>query len=140
LSEIRKIADLKEGLEDLNLKVRVVEARKPKIIQTKRGSRVISEAIVGDETGRVKLTLWGKQAGTLKEGEAIEIKGAWTTSYRGEVQLNIGSRGEITRIDENEVPPPEDIPKKTPKAESRTQYSRGRQGFSRQGGFRKRRA
>jgi replication factor A1 len=32
--------------------------------------------VIGDETGRVKVTLWGKHAGTLKEGEAVEIRNA----------------------------------------------------------------
>ncbi len=135
LSEKHKVADLHEGLDGIDLKVRVIEAREPKVIQTRKGNRVISEAIVGDETGRIKLTLWGKQAGVLHDGEAIEIKGAWTTSYRGEVQLNIGSRGEISKIDEEEVPSPDEVPKNVPKAESKPGY----QGFNRRqkGGYRK---
>ncbi len=132
MSENRKIADLREGLDGIDIKVRVIEAKEPKVIQTRKGSRVISEAIVGDETGRVKLTLWGKQAGTLHEGEAVEIKGAWTTSYRGEVQLNVGSKGQITKIEEDEVPSSENIPENVPKAESGYQPKRQdkyRRGF-----------
>ena len=98
--ETRKVMDLREGEDNVSVKVRVLETREPKVVQTRRGPRTISEAIVGDETGRMKLTLWGKHAGTLQEGEAIEITGAWTTQYRGEVQLNVGYRGEIRRIGE----------------------------------------
>ncbi len=141
MSERRKVADLREGLDGIDLKVRVIEAREPKVIQTRKGNRVISEAIVGDETGRIKLTLWGKQAGILHDGEAVEIKGAWTTSYRGEVQLNVGSRGEVTKIDENEVPSPDEIPKNVPKAESRPgryqSYGYRQRGNYRKGNFRR---
>ena len=133
----RKVADLREGLDGVDLKVRVIEAKEPKVIQTRKGSRVISEAIVGDETGRIKLTLWGRQAGILHDGDAVEIRGAWTTSYRGEVQLNVGSRGQITKIDEDEVPSVDEIPNSVPKAESKPSQQRRYQGYGRQGGFKR---
>ncbi len=113
----RKVADLREGEDNVDVKVRVLSAEPPKVIHTQRGDRTISEAIVGDDTGRVKLTAWGNQAGKLKEGDAVELQGAWTTSFRGEVQLNIGSRGAIKKLEDTEVPKPEDIPENTPKAQ-----------------------
>ena len=134
-----KIKDLKEGMSDVNVRGRVLEVRDPKIVQTRRGPKRISEAIVGDETGRVKLTLWGEHAGSLEEGEAVEISGAWTTSYRGEVQLNVGYKGNIERLNEDEVPGKEDIPEDVPKAEERFQrggYRRDWAGRS-YGGYRR---
>jgi replication factor A1 len=138
LGEEKKIIDLKEGENDVNVRVRVIETREPKVVQTRKGPRTISEAIVGDETGRAKLTLWGKHAGTLKEGEAVEITGVWTTQYRGEVQLNVGYKGEIRQIPNEEVPQKEEIPEETPKPEN--PYTppprRGSYGGFRRGGFR----
>lgn len=107
----------------------------PKTIHTQRGDRTISEAVVGDETGRIKLTAWGQQAGKLNEGDAVELKGAWTTSFKGQVQLNIGSRGSIEKIDDGEVPKAEEIPENTPKAQS-TGYRPPRGGSRRFGGRR----
>ena len=75
---------------------------------------------MGDETGRIKLTLWGRAAGTIKEGEAIEIKGGWTTAYRGEVQLNIGGRNTIQNISDEEVPKKDEVPEERPKAPERS--------------------
>lgn len=115
-SKSKKVMDLKPGMSNVDMKVRVLEASPPKTIRTKRGERTISEAVVGDETGRVKLTLWGRAAGTIKEGDAIEIKGGWTTSYRGEVQLNIGGRNTIQSVSDEEVPKAEEVPEERPKA------------------------
>lgn len=129
MEEERKISSLKEGMDNVSVKGRVISTEDPKVIQTRKGPRRISEAVIGDETGRVKVTLWGKHAGTLEEGEAVEIRGAWTTSYRGEVQLNVGYKGEIERIGEDEVPGEDDIPEDVPKAE----------GGYRRGGFGQRR-
>ncbi|MGC9072247.1 MAG: OB-fold nucleic acid binding domain-containing protein [Acidilobus sp.] len=113
----RKVSDLREGEDNVDIKVRVISVEPPKTIHTQRGDRTISEAIVGDETGRIKLTAWGKQAGRLQEGDAVELKGAWTTAFRGQVQLNIGSRGSIDKIDDSEVPKAEEIPQSTPTAQ-----------------------
>lgn len=118
-SKNKKVKDLKPGMSNVDIKVRVLEASPPKTIQTKKGERTISEAVVGDETGRVKLTLWGRAAGTIKEGDAIEIKGGWTTAYRGEVQLNIGGRDTIQSISDEEVPKEEEVPEERPKAPER---------------------
>ncbi len=115
-SEKTKIMDLKPEMNNLQVVVRVIEANEPKVINTRIGQRTISEAIVGDETGRVKLTLWGKAAGSLQEGQVVEIKGAWTTTFRGDVQLNIGGKGNITEVSSDEVPEAENIPEESPKA------------------------
>ncbi len=110
-----KVMDLKPGMNNLDVVVRVIESEEPKVINTRSGQRTISEAMVGDDTGRVKLTLWGKAAGEVKEGQVVEIKGAWTTAYRGKVQLNIGGKGNINESTE-EVPEAENIPEDSPTA------------------------
>jgi len=130
LEEERKVSQLREGEDGVTVRVRVLSVGETKTVQTRKGPRTLSEALVGDETGRVRLTLWGKHAGTLQEGEAVEIRGAWTTSYRGEVQLNVGYRGEIERIEDDSVPQPEEIPEDRPKASERP---RPRRSFS--GGY-----
>lgn len=78
-----KVGNLKPNMESVDLTVRVLEATDARQIQTKNGTRTISEAIVGDDTGRVKLTLWGKHAGSIKEGQVVKIENAWTTAFKG---------------------------------------------------------
>ncbi|MCE4617317.1 MAG: OB-fold nucleic acid binding domain-containing protein [Desulfurococcales archaeon] len=133
MGETKKVGELREDLDNVNVKVRVIETREERTVQTRRGEWTISEAMVGDETGRVKLTLWGRHAGTLKEGEAIEVKGAWTTSYRGDVQLNVGQRGEIERIPDEEVPSTEEIPEDIPKSSGSGYGYRRSSGYRRSG-------
>ncbi len=101
------------------MRVRVLEATAPREIETRSGRRTISEAVVGDATGRVQLTLWGRKAGTLSPGDAVEIINAWTTSYRGRVVLNAGAQSTIRRIPDEEVPQAEEIPDKFPEAPRR---------------------
>jgi replication factor A1 len=141
--DFKKIMELKQGESPVNVRARVLETMESKTIETRRGPRTISEAILGDDTGRIKTTLWGEKAGTLKEGEAVSVEGAWTTSYRGKVQLNIGSKTEVKNIEDEEVPHSEDVPEEEPTApyEPRSSYRQGqRRGYGtyRQGGYRRR--
>ncbi len=133
-----KIKDLKPGMDNITIKVRVLEASKPKVIQTRKGSRVISEALVGDETGRTRMTLWGRKAGSIEAGEVIRLKKAFVTAFRGVAQLNIGKQGEIVRLDDSEVVASNKIPENSPKAEtSRRPYKRmSFKKFGRKGGRR----
>jgi len=130
-SEHKKISELKPGENNVTVEVRVISTREPRVVQTRRGPRTLSEAIVGDDTGRVKLTLWGQQAGSVEEGQAIKVEGAWTTAYRGQVQLNVGARGNISEVPDESVPQPEDIPEETPAAPE--DYRRG--GYGRSSGY-----
>ncbi len=130
-----KVMELKPEMRNINMTVRVISSDEPKTINTRSGQRTISEAIVGDETGRVKLTLWGKAAGTVKEGQVIEIRGAWTTTYRGDVQLNIGGANNVKVVTEHNIPEAENIPENTPKAPEG--YRPPRRGFRRGYGTRR---
>jgi replication factor A1 len=139
----KKVMELKQGESSITVKGRVLEANEPKTIETKKGTRTISEAVIGDETGRVKMTLWGEKAGTVEEGQAVKVSGAWTTAYRGKVQLNVGSSSEVTQIDDNEVPAKEQVPESEPTApeeERRGGFERrgGRRDYRQGGGFRRR--
>jgi len=113
---VSKIIDLKPNEENVSVKGRVLETSPPKTINTRKGVRTISNAVIGDDSGRVQTTLWGEKAGSLKEGEVVEIKGAWTTSFRGKVQLNIGRSTDIQVVDDSEAPKPENIPTNEPTA------------------------
>jgi len=128
----KRIQDLRPGMDNITLNLRVLRADEPKVVQTKRGSRTLSEAIVGDETGRARMTLWGKHAGTIHEGDAIRVENAFITSFKGEIQINVGTKGTITSIDDSEVVSEEEVPDITPKAprgyrtEGRSPYRRGK--------------
>lgn len=127
MSKQFRIVDLRPNLENVTVKVRVLESHPPRTIQTKKGARTISNAVVGDESGRVDVTVWGEKAGSLKSGDAIEISGAWTTMFRGNIVLNVGRSTVIRKIDDNEVPSVNDIPSAKPMV-------RGKRGFEERSG------
>ena len=116
MSTSKKVSELRPGDNSVNVKVRVLEAGEPRVVETRKGPRTLSEAIVGDETGRVTLTLWGDHAGKLSEGQTVEVQNAFTTVFKGKVQLNLGNYGSINEIDDSEVVKAEEIPEEFPEA------------------------
>ena len=111
-----KVKDLKAGLDSIDITVRVILTKAPAVIETKSGARKIQEAIVGDETGRVKLTLWGELTGKIKKGKVYRITNAWSSAYRGRVQLHAGSKSKVEEVKDSDIPVAELIPNKFPPA------------------------
>lgn len=56
----------------------------------------IADAIVSDETGNIKLTLWNEQIEKVNVNDTINVQNGYVTSFRGEIQLNIGRYGTLT--------------------------------------------
>lgn len=113
-----KVTELRPGMERVSVLVRVIDPGEVRRITTRSGERTIREATVGDETGRVKLVMWGRSIKSLNRGDVIEVSGAWTTVFRGKVQLNVGGAENVKVVeDSGEVPPVESIPEEEPKAE-----------------------
>ena len=45
-----------------------------------------------DESGRIKLTLWGEDTEKVKNGDEVKLEGGYTTTFREVVQLNKGRK------------------------------------------------
>ena len=90
------ISELKAGMNVTSLKGKIAEMKEPREVNTKFGTTIVlTEATLEDETGSVKLVLWGEQADNLEEGSEVQIEGAFTKEFKDEIQLSIGKKGTI---------------------------------------------
>jgi replication factor A1 len=95
-----KISDLKAGMNVESLKGKIAELKEPREVNTKFGTTIVlTEATLEDDTGTVKLVLWGEQADNIEEGSEVEITGAFTKEFREEIQLSIGKKGTIKAVE-----------------------------------------
>ena len=94
------IRDLRAGMKKVNLKAEVLEVPKPAQVHTQFGNNVmVVNAVVGDETGKIKLCLWEGQIGSIAVGYNIELRNGQVCVFRGEKQLRLGKNGILNVLD-----------------------------------------
>jgi replication factor A1 len=91
------IQNLRRGMKKINLKAEVLEISDTKVVNTQYGSRVkVTDVWVADETGKVKLCLWGEQTSLPSVGDMVQIKGASVRTFKGDNLLSLGRYGTLT--------------------------------------------
>ena len=95
------IGDLRTGMSHVNLKARVLEIPRPKLVVTRFGNYAsVANALIADETGTIKLCLWNEQIDSISIGDTIQIENARTSTFRGERQVRIGKKGTLSSIED----------------------------------------
>ncbi len=87
-----KIVELKprQAVDEITFKVLELGEERT----TSGGNRVV-EALVGDETGVVKFTLWNAEISMMEVGKTYSLKNGYVTLFRGSMRLTIGRNGEL---------------------------------------------
>ena len=95
-----KINELKMGMNEISLSgVKVTEVSEPRSVRTRMGyDTTVATAIIEDDTGTIKLTLWGKKTEEIGEGDTLEVTDGYISEFKGELQLNVPRKGEIKKV------------------------------------------
>lgn len=94
MSESKKVEELNPGSRSVDVLVKVVELYPVRDVTTKDGSsHKVAEALVGDETGSVILSLWDDAASGAQAGKMIQVRNGYISLYKGNMRLNIGKYG-----------------------------------------------
>ena len=85
-------------MKRVSVEGRVVEKGNTREVRSKYKDETyrIADAMVADETGSIKLTLWNEQIDQVSVDNIIKIENGYVTSFRGEIQLNVGKFGKLT--------------------------------------------
>lgn len=102
-NEFVKVDALKPRLRNVNATAKIVNIGEPRSVTSRRDGSVhrVGEALVGDETGCILLTLWNDQISAFNNGDVIKIKNGYTSLFRGFLRLNIGRRGAAEKVDKD---------------------------------------
>jgi replication factor A1 len=94
-----QIKDLRVGMKKISLRAKVLEVAKPTLVFTRFGNyATVTNALIGDGTGTVKLCLWNEQTDSVSVGNVIQIEDANVSTFRGEKQLRVGKKGKLINI------------------------------------------
>lgn len=94
-----KVSDLKPYLKNINIVVKCdsISAEREVISKMTGESLRVADALVGDETGCVYLTLWNDEIDKVVPGQVYVLRNVYTTVYRNSLRLNVGRHGVIER-------------------------------------------
>lgn len=92
-----KVGDLTPRSKAVNVIAKVISKGEVKKVTSSRdgSSHSVCDALIGDETGCIYLTLWDENIAKVNEGETISIENGYISLFRGSMRLNIGRYGRL---------------------------------------------
>jgi replication factor A1 len=93
-----KINELRDGMKRINIQATVTEKSDPREVTSRFNDQTfkVATVMVADETGTIKLTLWNEQIDQVNVNNVVKIQNGYVTSFKGEIQLNVGKYGTLT--------------------------------------------
>jgi replication factor A1 len=93
-----KINELRDGSKRVNIQAKVSNKSDAREVTSRFGDQKlrVATAMITDETGTIKLTLWNDQIELVNVNDTVRIENGYVTSFRGEIQLNVGKFGTLT--------------------------------------------
>ena len=95
------IADLMAGLNAVEISGVILDVGPARTFSKRDGSvGKVSNVTIGDETGRVRVTLWddlAEQAGDFVSGDVVDITNGYTRERYGRLEVHVGSRGSLLK-------------------------------------------
>ena len=93
-----KINELRDGMKRINMMAKVDEKSETREVTSRFKDQTlkVATALISDETGTIKLTLWNEQINQVNVNDTVKIQHGYITSFRSEIQLNIGRYGTLT--------------------------------------------
>ncbi|MCP8304747.1 MAG: single-stranded DNA-binding protein [archaeon] len=100
-----KVEGLTPNSREVNVIVKAVSISQPRNVTSRRdlSRHRVADALVGDETGCLYLTLWDEKIDEIAEGKTIRIENGYINLFRGSMRLNIGRYGSFESLEESPI-------------------------------------
>ena len=95
------INQLRSGMTKLDTVEGTIESiSEPRTVNLKAGGQAqVADAILKDDSGQIKLTLWDAQIKMVKAGSKVTIENGYINSFKGENSLNVGKYGKLNVVE-----------------------------------------
>lgn len=94
-----KIEEIKRSMSNISIQAKIIDISDPRSVQTRYGQKNVADATLEDDTGQISLTLWEEKISSVSVGNTINVTGAFVTSFRDKLQLNIPRSGNIEVVE-----------------------------------------
>lgn len=94
-----KIGELKAGMRNVSVTAKVDSVGESRTVNLKSGgTNTVADAVISDESGSIKLSLWGNDIDKVQAGDRISIENGYINTFRGENSISIGKFGKMTKV------------------------------------------
>jgi len=93
-----KISELFARQGSVEVEGTIKEIEEPRVFNKFGKELKVANAVLEDDSGTVKLTLWNDDIGKFKQGDKIRITNGYVNEYQGEKQLTTGKFGKMEKI------------------------------------------
>ena len=102
--ELVKIETLTPNSRGVNTIVKVVSKGEVRSVTGRDYSvRRVADALVGDETGSIYMTLWDDKIDAIADNSTLSITNGYINLFRGNMRLNIGKYGSYEVLEDSPI-------------------------------------
>ena len=112
-----RIDEILPDMYDIEVTGRILSLEERTITRSDNGEDAdLWSGIIADETGKVQFSAWEDFG--IEEGDVLKIKGAYSREYRGFPQLSFGDTTDVEKLDDDVLPPKDELYAISSKVES----------------------
>ncbi|HHQ45520.1 MAG TPA: single-stranded DNA-binding protein [Candidatus Altiarchaeales archaeon] len=99
-----KCSELRPKMKNIKITFKVVSTDEAHEVKGKSDNTKhhVMDAVVGDETGMITLTLWDDDIEKISLGKTYELTNGYAGVFKGQMRLNIGKYGSLTEVEDPE--------------------------------------
>ena len=102
--ELVKVETLTPNSKGVNTIVKVVSKGEIRSVTGRDYSvRRVADALVGDETASVYMTLWDEKIDAINDGATLRITNGYINLFRGNMRLNVGKYGSYEVLEDSPI-------------------------------------
>ena len=97
---MEKISELKVGQGQVNVQGTIKNIGDTRAFNKYGKDLKVANAILEDESGSIKLSLWNDDITRIKNGDKIKITNGYVSEFNSEKQLSAGKMGKIEIVED----------------------------------------
>ena len=99
-----KISELNMGQGNVEVEGTVKEIGEAKTFNKFGKDLSVANAMLEDDSGSIKLTLWNDDVTRFKDGDKLKVVNGYVNEFQGEKQLTSGKFGSLEKVDGSSAP------------------------------------
>ena len=86
---------MQKGMSNVSVEGKIIDISEIREVNTRYGKKSVADAMIEDDSGEIKISLWENQINEIKVGDKVSVTGAFVGDFRDVLQLNIPRSGKI---------------------------------------------